>query len=98
MKTDELYQNFNSREMDRIIEMSWEDKTPFEAIYFQFGLREKEIIQIMRSQLKNSSFKRWRRRVNSGTSQKHLLKRSSAIQRFKSDRQRIISNNKISKR
>lgn len=88
----------NPTEIDRIIEMAWEDRTPFEAIKVQFGFSEADVIQLMRRQLKTSSFKRWRKRVNSGTSQKHLKKRSSEIKRFKSDRQRIISNNKISKR
>ncbi|CAM4262375.1 TIGR03643 family protein [Zobellia nedashkovskayae] len=89
---------FTERELDRIIEMAWEDRTPFEAILFQFGLQEKEVIKVMRGNLKESSFKRWRKRVNSGVSQKHLKKRSSDITRFKSSRQRAISGNKISKR
>lgn len=65
---------FTERELDRIIEMAWEDRTPFEAILFQFGLPEKEVIKVMRGNLKESSFKRWRKRVNSGVSQKHLKK------------------------
>ncbi|MFT7344284.1 MAG: hypothetical protein ACI9XP_000867 [Lentimonas sp.] len=85
-------------EIDRIIEMAWEDKTPFEAIKIQFGLTEADVIKLMREELKNSSFKRWRKRVNSGVSSKHLHKRSEEINRFKSSRQRNISNNKISKR
>ena len=66
---------FTERELDRIIEMAWEDRTPFEAILFQFGLPEKEVIKVMRGYLKESSFKRWRKRVNSGVSQKHLKKK-----------------------
>ena len=89
---------YTERELDRIIEMAWEDRTPFEAILFQFGLPEKEVIKVMRSNLKESSFKRWRKRVNSGVSQKHLKKRNSDIKRFKCSRQRAISGNKISKR
>lgn len=89
---------FTPRELDRIIEMAWEDRTPFEAIRFQFGLPEKEVIVLMRGQLKTTSFKRWRKRVNSGVSQKHLKKRLPAISRFKSSRQRAITANKISKR
>nr|WP_299382787.1 TIGR03643 family protein [Allomuricauda sp.] len=89
---------FTPRQLDRIIEMAWEDRTPFEAIRFQFGLAEKEVIKLMRSNLKESSFKRWRKRVNSGVSQKHLKKRNPDINRFKCTRQRIISGNKISKR
>ena len=89
---------FTERQLDRIIEMAWEDRTPFEAIDFQFSLPEKEVIKIMRSHLKENSFKRWRKRVNSGISQKHLKKRNPDIARFKCSRQRSISGNKISKR
>lgn len=89
---------FTERELDRIIEMAWEDRTPFEAILFQFGLPEKEFIKVMRGNLKESSFKRWRKRVNSGVSQKHLKKRNQDITRFKCSRQKAISGNKISKR
>jgi uncharacterized protein (TIGR03643 family) len=86
------------RELDRIIEMAWEDRTPFEAILFQFGLAEKQVIKLMRTNLKTSSFKRWRKRVNSGVSKKHLKKRNPDIVRFKCSRQKAISGNKISKR
>ena len=85
-------------ETDRVIEMAWEDRTPFEAIEYQFGLSESEVIRLMRSELKRSSFNLWRKRVNEGVSQKHLNKRSDEINRFKCSRQRHISNNKISKR
>ena len=60
---------FTERELDRIIEMAWEDRTPFEAINYQFDLPEKGVIELMRTHLKESSFKRWRKRVNSGVSQ-----------------------------
>lgn len=86
------------RELDRVIEMAWEDRTPFGAITFQFGLQEKEVIKLMRKTLKPSSFKLWRKRVHSGVSKKHVRKRSEEITRFKCSRQRMISNNKISKR
>lgn len=85
-------------DIDRIIEMAWEDRTPFEAITFQFGISEAETIKLMRTELKRSSFNLWRKRVNSGVSQKHLLKRSAEIKRFKCSRQKTISLNKISKR
>lgn len=85
-------------DIDRVIEMAWEDRTPFEAIYFQFGLTEAEVIKLMRTELKRNSFNLWRKRVNSGVSQKHLKKRSEDITRFKCTRQGSISNNKISKR
>ncbi len=85
-------------DIDRIIEMAWEDRTPFEAITFQFGISEAETIKIMRNELKRSSFNLWRKRVNSGVSQKHLIKRSADIKRFKCSRQKTISLNKISKR
>lgn len=85
-------------ETDRIIEMAWEDRTPFEAIKSQFGLSESMVIQLMRGELKSSSFQLWRKRVNSGISQKHLNKRENSINRFKCTRQRAITLNKISKR
>jgi uncharacterized protein (TIGR03643 family) len=85
-------------QIDRIIEMAWEDRTPFEAIEYQFGLPEKEVIQLMRKELKRSSFNLWRKRVNSGVSQKHLHKRNTEINRFKCSLQRQITGNKISKR
>lgn len=84
--------------IDRIIEMAWEDRTPFEAIKLQFDLSEREVITLMRKELKRSSFLLWRKRVNSGVSQKHAQKRNPAITRFKCSRQRAISMNKISKR
>lgn len=93
-----MNKEFSIVETDRIIEMAWEDHTPFEAIAFQFGISEAEVIQLMRRHLKASSFKRWRRRVNSGVSSKHLRKRSSEMKRFKCSRQKHISMNKISKR
>ena len=88
----------DERAIDRIIEMAWEDRTPFEAIEAQFGLPEKEVIKLMRRELKRSSFNLWRKRVNSGVSQKHLKKRNPEIGRFKCSRQRQITGNKISKR
>ena len=93
-----MKKNFSVEQIDRIIEMAWEDRTPFEAIAFQFGISEAETIAIMRTELKRSSFNLWRKRVNSGISQKHLKKRNPEIERFKCSRQRTISLNKISKR
>ncbi len=84
--------------IDRIIEMAWEDRTPFEAIKIQFDYAEADVIKLMRRTLKRSSFNLWRKRVNSGVSQKHLKKRNSEISRFKCTRQKTISMNKISKR
>ena len=88
----------DQKDTDRIIEMAWEDRTPFEAITFQFGITEAETIALMRKELKRSSFNLWRKRVNSGVSKKHLIKRSDDIKRFKCSRQKAISMNKISKR
>lgn len=84
--------------IDRIIEMAWEDRTPFEAIKVQFGLSEAAVIALMRKELKRSSFLLWRKRVNSRVSQKHVQKRNPEISRFKCSRQKTISMNKISKR
>ena len=90
--------NFSADEENRIIEMAWEDRTPFEAIYYQFSIRENAVVEIMRKKLKRSSFNLWRTRIHQGISKKSGKKRSPEIQRFKSTSQRSISNNKISKR
>jgi len=91
-------QPLSDEQIDRIIEMAWEDRTPFEAIFVQFGLRETQVIALMRKTLKRSSFILWRDRVTSGVSQKYAKLRNPEINRFKCNRQRAISNNKISKR
>ena len=67
-------------EESRIIEMAWEDRTPFEAIEKQFGINETEVIKFMRSHLKAKSFKIWRERV-SGRATKHLKLRSKDVSR-----------------
>ncbi len=85
------------RNIDRIIEMAWEDRTPFDAILMQFGLKEQEVITLMRREMKPSSFRMWRKRVQ-GRKTKHLKKRSFEDGRFKCTRQRQITHNKISKR
>lgn len=85
------------KDIDRIIEMAWEDRTPFEAITFQFGLKEQDVINLMRKQMKLSSFKMWRKRVQ-GRKTKHEKLRTFERGRFKCSRQKIISNNSISKR
>lgn len=90
--------SFSTQAIDRIVEMAWEDRTPFEAIKFQFGISENEVREIMRRNLRLSSFKLWRKRVHQKASIKHVKKRVDGIIRFKCDRQRSISRNKISKR
>jgi len=82
---------------DRIIAMAWEDRTPFEAILFQFGLSEKEVIVLMRENLRPANWRLWRKRVQ-GRKTKFQKLRSNEVSRFKCDRQRNISMNKISKR
>ena len=89
--------NFNGTDIDRIIEMAWEDRTSFDAIKESFGLNESEVISIMRKNLKLSSFKLWRKRV-SGRKTKHQAKRNFQLGRFKCSRQKNINQNKISKR
>jgi uncharacterized protein (TIGR03643 family) len=89
--------SFNERDLDRIIEMAWEDRTPFDAIQLQFGISESQVINLMRKEMKPSSFKMWRERVH-GRNTKHAEKRNFEEGRFKCSRQRTISNNKIAKR
>ncbi len=73
--------------INRVIEMAWEDRTPFEAIEIQFGLQEKQVIALMRRHMKESSFRMWRKRVN-GRNTKHLRKRDFLQGRFKSSNQK----------
>ena len=92
MKTE-----LNEIMIDRVIEMAWEDRTPFDAIEFQFGLKEADVKVLMKNNLKFSSYKLWRKRVENCKT-KHAAKRNNEIDRFKCNLQRSISNNKISKR
>lgn len=80
----------DATDVDRVIEMAWEDRTPFEAIEEQFGLREAEVIRLMRRQLTGRSWRKWRARVQ-GRATKHAQKRTDGIMRFKSGLQRLIS-------
>ena len=84
-------------DVDRIVEMAWEDRTPFDAIFRQFGLTEGEVRKLMKKTLQFSSYKRWRKRVEACAT-KHEKKRNQEIVRFKCTRQRSISSNQISKR
>ncbi len=84
-------------DLDRIVEMAWEDRTPFDAITMQFGISEKGTINIMRSEMKASSFKMWRQRVQ-GRATKHVALRGEEVDRFKCSRQKTIAMNKVSKK
>ncbi len=89
--------NFTIAQIDRIIEMAWEDRTPFDAIHFQFGLTEADVKALMKKELKFKSYILWRKRVENCKT-KHVAKRVEGIDRFKCNLQRSITNNKISKR
>lgn len=93
MKRVELSQE----DTDRVIEMAWEDRTPFDAILMQFGLKEKDVIELMRRELKASSWRLWRERVQ-GRATKHSALRGFEVGRHKCSLQRTITSNKISKR
>ncbi|MGB1218053.1 MAG: TIGR03643 family protein [Saprospiraceae bacterium] len=94
-----IYKKYNltDRDVNRIVEMAWEDRTSFDAIKEQFGLSEGEVIKLMRKEMKLSSWKMWRKRVQ-GRSTKHRFLRGFARGRFKCSRQKSISHNKMSKR
>ncbi len=82
-----MKKEFTETEIDRIIEMAWEDRTTFDVIEAQFGINESEVIKIMRANMKRSSFKMWRERVH-GRKTKHEAKAAETMDRFKSDQQR----------
>jgi uncharacterized protein (TIGR03643 family) len=87
----------SERDTNRVIEMAWEDRTPFDAILTQFDVTEKETITLMRREMKPSSFRMWRKRVQ-GRSTKHSKKAADDLKRFRCSLQKTISSNKISKR
>ncbi len=89
-------EHLTAEDIDRVIGMAWEDRTPFEAIARQFGLQEKDVIALMRKEMQPSSFRMWRKRMV-GRSTKHAQK-GVAADRFKCSRQRHVSGNHISKR
>lgn len=91
------FSHLDQRDIDRIIEMAWEDRTTFDAIQEQFGLKEAEVIELMRREMKPSSWRMWRARVQ-GRKTKHQAKRGNDVDRFHSKMQRQITHNKISKR
>ena len=78
---------FGQRELDRIIEMAWEDRTPFEAIEQQFGINQDDVIKIMRKNLKRKSFQNWRERTK-GRKTKHKSLSDVKMPRFKSSDQK----------
>lgn len=75
-----LSKTLSKVELSRLIEMAWEDRTPFEAIEATFGFSESQVIQLMRRELKRGSFDLWRERV-SGRVTKHMALRSKLVQR-----------------
>lgn len=87
----------DTKDIDRVIGMAWEDRTPFDAIKAQFGLTEKDVIELMRKEMKRSSFVMWRERVT-GRKTKHRALRDEDTIRFKCKLQRTITHNKMSKR
>ncbi len=96
MKVKEKY-DLETRQVDRIVEMAWEDRTPFDAIEWQFGVPEKDVIKLMREEMKRSSWRMWRKRVQD-RSTKHMKKRVFSEGRHRCSRQKDISSNRISKR
>ena len=96
MKVIDRHQ-LDARAIDRIVGMAWEDRTPFEAIEAQFGLTEKEVIQLMKHEMKLRNWKKWRARVQ-GRKTKHRKLGQAEPSRFKSKAQRQITVNHISKK
>jgi uncharacterized protein (TIGR03643 family) len=79
--------SLSESDVSRIIEMAWEDRTPFEAIEAQFGLNESAVVRLMRSEMKASSFKMWRKRMNARTT-KHSALRDASVTRHRASHTR----------
>ena len=93
MKAKQL-PHLNPQDQDRLIEMAWEDRTPFEAIEMQFNYNQNQVITLMRYVLKPKSFERWRKRAVQ-ISHKHRNKRPETMLSFRCSRQKNISHNRI---
>ena len=89
--------NLSDVDVDRIVEMAWEDRTPFDAIKDQFGVPEGDVIKIMRHEMHPNNWRKWRARVQ-GRATKHRVQRGDDVTRFKCTRQRQITRNKMPKR
>ena len=93
MKIIDKY-NLSPQDIDRIVGMAWEDRTPFEAIEYQFGLSEADVIKLMKHEMHLRNWKKWRKHVQ-GRKTKHRKLRSSEVTRFKSKAQRVITQNRV---
>ena len=96
MKIIQKY-NLSERDIDRVVGMAWEDRTPFEAIKTQFGLEEAEVIKLMKHEMRERNWKKWRARVQ-GRKTKHAKLRGAEVARFRCKLQKQITRNKISKK
>jgi uncharacterized protein (TIGR03643 family) len=93
-KIDEYFERFSIEQIDRVIRMCWEDRTPFEAIKEQFNLNNNEVVKFMRKALSSKDFKRWRVRANNLGHLKHLKTRPLEVNRFKCTRQNLDGTTK----
>jgi uncharacterized protein (TIGR03643 family) len=96
MKVIEKY-NLQAEDIDRIVQMAWEDRTPFDAITAQFQVRESEVIELMKYEMTLNNWKKWRARVQ-GRATKHAALRDKGVTTFKCDLQRSITKNRIAKK
>jgi uncharacterized protein (TIGR03643 family) len=92
-----LPEQLSEADIDRIIEMAWEDRTPFDAIKVQFGMTEADVIALMKREMTLKNWQKWRARVQ-GRKTKHRALRDDEVLRFKCTRQKAVSGNRISKR
>jgi uncharacterized protein (TIGR03643 family) len=93
-KIEQFYKRSSSEDIDRVIRMCWEDRTPFEAIKLQFDLTANEVVKFMRMALSLKDFKRWRVRANNLGHLKQLKKRPINGNRFKCSRQNLDGSTK----
>ena len=93
-KIEDCFAKLNIEQIDRIIRMCWEDRTPFEAIKEQFDLTPNEAVKFMRQALSPKDFKRWRVRANNLGHLKHLKTRPEGVERFKCSRQNLDGSTK----
>lgn len=89
-----IWDELSDQDKDRLVRMAWEDRTSFEAIQEQYGLSPNEVERIMRQELDEKTYKRWRKRASEKGQLKQQKKRPDQVKRFKSSRQRMDGSTK----
>lgn len=98
LKRKDRLKALNKEDYDRIVKMALEDRTPFELIEEQFGLKPDDVVVFMRKNLLEKSFVRWRQRAHEQGQLKNPKRSGLDSERFKSKNQRVDGSIKENRR